>query len=121
MVLLNCELKSYIKYPQFPVKISLFFCLSAPASYSCLLQYGPCLVEVQELKTLISRSLKITAIITYSDGNKTVTAFLTIAKQKINLKTGDNYLQNIRINISLLTRQVHLYLRNSFKPKKQMG
>lgn len=78
-VLLHCELKSYIKYPQFLVKISLFFCLSASAFYSCLQQYEPCLMEVWELKTLISRSLKITTLITYSDGSKTVAAFLTIS------------------------------------------
>lgn len=57
------------------------------------------------------------------------TAFLTQDEQKINLKTGDNYLQNIRIKISLQTQQTHLCLknstnthkeRNSFKPKKQI-
>ena len=59
------------------------------------------------------------------------TAFLTQDEQKINLKTRDNYLQNIRIKISLQTQQTHLCLknythththkeRNSFKPKKQI-
>ena len=40
------------------------------------------------------------------------TAFLTQDEQKINLKTRDNYLQNIRIKISLQTQQTHLCLKN---------
>lgn len=47
------------------------------------------------------------------------TAFLTKDEQKINLKTGDNYLQDIRIKISLQTQQTHLSLKNSTYTHKE--
>lgn len=48
------------------------------------------------------------------------TAFLTKDEQKINLKTGDNYLQNIRMKRSLQTQQTYLCLKNPTHTQREI-